>query len=141
MVLNVHTVSQSTCHSLSSIIIVFSPPCSTNYLFPLIILLFHFTFLFNNNINVHQLSRYTCLITFSTWYRFSNMKVYIAQGSGFLRLVNQIMIDIENNLYWLKKEIVSVWIFYEWLHCRYSILMRCNSCIKILFFLFLSDVY
>ena len=36
------------------------------------------------------------------------MKVYIAQGSGFLRLVNQIMIDIENNLYWLKKEIVSV---------------------------------
>ena len=46
-------------------------------------LLFPFTFPSNNNINVHQLSWYTCLITVSTWYRFTNIKVYIAQGSGF----------------------------------------------------------
>ena len=129
MVLNVHTVSQSGCHSFSNVIIVFSLQCSTICVLPLIILLFRFTFPFNNNINVHQSSQYTCLITCVTWYRFSNIKIYIAQGSGFLRLVNQIMIQ---------KKTSFVWIFmnYLWLHCRYSILMRCNSCTEILFFLF-----
>ena len=59
------------------------------HLFPPIILLFHFIFPFNN-INVHQLSWYTCLVTFSTWYKFSNMKVYIAQGSWFLRWLDTV---------------------------------------------------
>ena len=111
LVLNVHTVSQSGCHSFSNIIIVFSLQCSTIFLFSLIILLFHFTFPFNNNINVHQLSWYTCLITFSTWYRSiwaSNIKVCIAQGSGFLRLINQIMIQ--------KKKIYSGWRKREFLY-------------------------
>ena len=118
---------------------MFSLQYSTIYLFPSIVLLFHFIFCFNN-INVHQLSWYTCLTTFSTWYRFCNMKVYIAQGSGFLRLVKSDN-DTEKNLFWLKKEVVSERIAYEWLHCRYSILMRHKSWIKVLFFLFRDQMF
>ena len=57
------------------------------------------------------------------------MKVYITQGGGFSRLVKSDN-DTEKNLYWLKKERVSVSIFCEWLHCRYSILMRCKQLYK-----------
>ena len=63
------------------------------------------------------------------------MKVYIAQGGGFSRLVKSDN-DTEKNLYWLKKvpplfaPATQARILYEWLHCRYSILMRCKQLYK-----------
>ena len=45
------------------------------------------------------------------------------------------MIQKKYYIGWRKREFLYEF-FYEWLHCRYNILMRCNSCIQILFFLF-----
>ena len=59
-------------------------------------------------------------------------------GSGWL--VNQIMIQKKTYIGWRKREFLNEF-FYEWLYCRYSILMRCNISIKILFFLFFYQTF
>ena len=45
------------------------------------------------------------------------------------------MIQKKYYIGWRKREFLYEF-FYEWLHCRYNILMRWKSCIQILFFLF-----